>query len=142
MKKISAIAQKAMAVNSQPTEGTFPELPKVLVWMRFVIGVAYGLYLGMNNVRSGVMILQAANLIVFLPLMYVRFYLGVGQDHFASATFFSGTFNALALWLLIWIYMFTAQHEADEALIAKALGAIKSAGPEAPLGAVVDEPEF
>lgn len=34
---------------------------------------------------------------------------------------FSGTFNAVALCLLIWIYLFTAAHEEDEAKLVSLL---------------------
>ena len=142
-KKIEAILQKAAAFGSKPTEETFSELPKVLVWMRFVVGASYGYYLGANGVRSGVMPLQAMNVIVFIPMMYLRFYLGAPQDAFASQSFFSGTFNAFALCMLIWITMFTAQHEAEESLLVQALGTVKSmAEGDIVVEEVMEEQEF
>jgi hypothetical protein len=36
---VSDILKKALAINSKPTEESFPELPDVLIWARFVIGL-------------------------------------------------------------------------------------------------------
>jgi len=121
--RLVTVFRKAVAFQSHPTEETFPELPDVLIWFRFSLAVAYGLYLGLSGVRSSVYILQALNLITFVPVLYCRLYLGIsdfaGASSSSSSSFgsqigFAGTANALALTLLIWIYFFTAQHEDDE----------------------------
>ena len=108
-------------MNSKPTEESFPELPDFLVFLRFVFAVAYGVFIGMKGVRSGVMVLQGLNVIAFVPVMYCRFFLFVEQGQFDTQIIFSGTFNALALFLLIWIYFFTAEHVEDEARLAALL---------------------
>ncbi|EEC49425.1 predicted protein [Phaeodactylum tricornutum CCAP 1055/1] len=119
--KLKATLAKALAFNSKPTEETFPEFPKVLIWFRFLLGLSYGLYLGLNDYRSGTLPLQALNLITFLPVMYAKLYLGMDGDHFQTQTVFAGTFQAMSLCLLIWIYLFTAAHEADESKLASLL---------------------
>lgn len=121
----NGVLKKAIAVNSKPTEKSFPELPKVLIWIRAIIGAAYGLYLGYyGGKRSAVVILQAFNLICFVPMVYCRYFLGASPEVFPSQTFFGGLHNALALCLLLWVYGFTVQHSGEEArmmslLIAK-----------------------
>lgn len=84
VEKVKEVLKKAFAINSKPTEESFPELPDVLVWFRFILAVAYGTYLGLSGARSGVMPLQALNLICFVPLMYCRLYLGIDSETFAS----------------------------------------------------------
>ena len=113
--KFKEILKKALTFNLAPTEESFPELPEVLVWMRFFIAIFYGVFLGLKQVVSGTMPLQALNLICFVPVMYCRLYLGVSADTFNTEVIFSGTFNAVALCILIWIYYFTAEHSEDEA---------------------------
>jgi hypothetical protein len=45
--------------------------------------------------------------------MYTNFYLGVDSESFGMKLIFSGTFNALALCMLIWLYLYTAANEGD-----------------------------
>ena len=122
--RIKEVLKKALAMNSKPTEESFPELPEVLIWQRFLFGVLYGFYLGLNGVRSGVMPLQALNLICFVPLVYVRLFLGADSETFVSQALFSGTFQAVAICLLIWIYFFTADHPDDEAKLSTLLASV------------------
>lgn len=118
--KCTVVLQKALAVNSQPTEQTFPELPHVIIWMRFVIAVVYGTVLGIRNVRGSIMILNTVNLITFIPYMYCRFYLNVTMDSYShQPLFYVGLLPAVALALLIWIYFFTLHHEMEIELLAK-----------------------
>jgi hypothetical protein len=112
--KFKKVLKKALALNSKPTEESFPELPDVLLWFRFVLGVACGTYFGLKGIRSGTMPLQALNLICFVPLIYARVFLGAPAEVFPSQVLFSGTFQAVALCLLIWIYLFTAEHAEQE----------------------------
>jgi hypothetical protein len=112
--KFKAVLKKALAINSKPTEESFPELPDVLLWIRFFLGIVCGTYFGLKGVRSGTMPLQCLNLICFVPLLYARVYLGAATEVFPSQVLFSGTFQALALSLLIWIYFFTAEHAEQE----------------------------
>jgi hypothetical protein len=109
--KIQSAFRKAIAFNSQPTEESFPELPTVLIWLRFGLATAYGCLLGYNGTRSVLMLIQTLNLLAFLPVMYCRMYLRISQDTFPMQTVFSGLFQGVALALLLWIYGFTAAHE-------------------------------
>jgi len=113
-KKLQATLKKAVAINSQPTEESFPELPTILIWMRFVLGAAYGTYIGTQGIKSGTMALQCLNLVAFLPWIYTRLYLGVGGEQFVSDALFAGTVQGVALALLIWVYFYTAQMEDQE----------------------------
>jgi hypothetical protein len=152
--KLRAVLRKAVAINSKPTEETFPELPEVLVWIRFCIAVGYGIFLGLKGVRSGFMCLQALNLITFLPIMYCRFFLGAESGHFESQVIFSGTLNAVALCLLIWIYFFAAEHTDQERRLADLLISMSIPGGDDASGVlndgitfqqnlpVMEEPEF
>ena len=64
--------------------------------------------------------------------MYSRFYLGVPGEEFGAKIIFSGLINAGALALLLWIYWFTAMHEAEEGelrtLLATAVSSASSVG--------------
>jgi hypothetical protein len=125
-KRTKAIWAKAIAFNSQPTETTFPELPQVLIWLRFVLGLLYGIFLGCKDIHSAVMILQLVNLIIFVPVMYTKLYLGVNGDAFGTSILSSGTINAIALCLLVWITIFTYNHEAEETHLKDILHKVSS----------------
>jgi len=114
VKKLPALFKKAVAINSQPTEETFPELPTIIIWMRFVLGAAFGTYVGLKGIKSGAIALQALNLVAFLPFVYCRMYLGTEGDAFGTSILFAGTMQAVALALLLWIYFYTAQMEEQE----------------------------
>jgi len=124
--RLASTLRKAAAFGSRPTEEDFPELPDVLVWMRCLLGLAYGVFLGYNGTRSGSVPLQALNLVTFVPVMYCRMYLAAPSETFPGKTIFSGTFNALALCMLVWIYCFTAEHEEEGQRIASVLLAAAS----------------
>jgi hypothetical protein len=111
--RIKGILSKAMTANLQPTEESFPEFRKVLIWMRFFLAVAYGTFLGVYDIHSPVMLLHSLNLISFIPVMYAKMYMGVHGDSFGTDIIFAGTLNAVALALLIWIAIFTYNHEKD-----------------------------
>jgi hypothetical protein len=113
--KFLGTIRKMIAINSKPTEASFPELPSVLIWMRAILAIAYGWYLGTHNIRSGVLVINMLNLVAFIPVMYCRLYLNVqSTDQYSSSILFSGLFQAMALALLVWIYCFTSQHEETE----------------------------
>ena len=126
LKKLRDILKKAVAINSKPTEESFPELPQILIWMRFVLGASYGIYVGLQGLKGGALALQVLNLVAFLPYIYCRMYLGVSESgeagSFGTATIiFSGTAQGVALALLIWIYFYTAQMEDQESKLAALL---------------------
>jgi hypothetical protein len=107
--------RKMVAINSRPTEASFPELPTVVIWMRAVLAISYGWYLGSRNIRSGVMVINMLNLVAFIPVMYCRLYLNVqSTDQYSGSILFSGLFQSMALAILVWIYCFTSQHEETE----------------------------
>lgn len=118
--KLQATLKKALAFNSKPTAETFPELGEVVLWMRFVLALVYGTFLGMQSTRSGTMVLNSLNLIAFVPILYTKLYLGADPDY-EGTILFSGLVNALALCLLIWIYMFTLENEASEVKLSALL---------------------
>jgi hypothetical protein len=121
VQQLLIVLKKSIAVNSKPTEDTFPELPTVLIWIRFVLAVTYGTLLGIRNVRGAIMILNAINILTFLPIMYCRFYLRTDADQFRSSLLFSGVVPSIALTLLIWIYFYTQHHEAEAAKLSSML---------------------
>lgn len=140
-KKCSTALEKAVKINSKPTEETFPELPTVLIWLRFLLALTYGTFLGSNpTVQGWTVLLHQLNLIAFLPVMYCRLYLGVEGEHFGLQMIFSGTFQALALSLLIWMYFYTLHHELQEGKLASMLMTSDGGLMSDNSGAEMDEP--
>jgi hypothetical protein len=138
--KVKAILIKGSKMNSKPTLESFPELVDLLLWVRFFLGIIYGLYLGLNGIRSATLPLQGLNLIAFLPIMYTNLYLGVDSESFGMKLIFSGTFNALALCMLIWLYLYTAANEEDGLRMAALLvSSIFDDGTDTGTGVPVDE---
>ena len=82
-------------------------------------------------VTEGAGLLMGINLITFVPFIFCSTYLGANTDSYGSQILTAGTFNALALLLLIWIWFYTAQHESEENAI---IASLKAAAP-----VVVDE---
>lgn len=66
----ASILQKFFALNSKPTKETFPELPNMVIWMRFVLAACYGFWLGAGTQRGGVGILFGLNFVTFVPILY------------------------------------------------------------------------
>ena len=110
-----SVLSKFFAINSKPTKETFPELPNIVVWVRCILAIAYGVWLGMNpgNRGGAVNLLYGMNLVTFLPVMYCSTLLGADQDSYENKIMFSGVLSSFALMLLIWTYMYTLQHEND-----------------------------
>ena len=65
--------------------------------------------------------LQALNLITFIPMAYCNFYLRTPKGQFESKILFAGLLNALALCLLVWIYFYTAANQNEEVRFASLL---------------------
>lgn len=116
-----SIFAKLTDYQSKPTEETFPELPDVLIWIRIVLGVFYGISLGMRNQVGWVGILFALNVTTMLPTVYVSAFLGADPDNFKQGLTFVGVPNAMATCLLVWIMVFTYQHEEEESAFARAI---------------------
>lgn len=49
-----SIRSKLFAFQSKPTASTFPELPDIIIWVRIVLGAAYGVNLGLKDEVGGV----------------------------------------------------------------------------------------
>jgi hypothetical protein len=95
--------------------------------MRFGIAIVYGTTLGIRNVQGSLLILNAINLITFIPYMYCRYYLNANMESYQQPNtttttnsnsnhpplLFVGVLPALAMTLLIWIYYFTLRHEME-----------------------------
>ena len=120
-KSLSTILTQALAANSKPTEATFPELPIVLFWMRGLLGLGLGLFLGHHQITGASVLMHVLNCLSFVPTMYVYVYLGVPRDsnQFGGVwkTLWSGMAPAMALTLLVWMYLFTAMNERQVELL-------------------------
>ncbi len=107
--------------NSKPDVMTCPSLPEYMIWFRLVIGAAYGLSLGLRGQMGGVGLLFGLNAITFIPLLYVKFYLGANIESYQQSISLAGIPNAIALMLLLWIILFTMEHTHDEAALTSFL---------------------
>jgi hypothetical protein len=118
-----SILSKFLSINSKPTKETFPELPNVLVWFRFVLAVIYGTYLGVVAPQrsSGANLLFGFNWIVFVPSIYCTTFLGAEQASYDNKILFSGVLSTSALMLLIWTYLYTSENEVDVQAMASIL---------------------
>jgi hypothetical protein len=119
--KKESVIEKFFAVNSKPTFETFPELPDAVVWMRFVLALLYGGWLGLGTQRGGAGVIFGLNFIAFVPILYCNTFLGADGDSYGTKIYVSGVANSLGLMLLIWIYFHTLEHEGDEKMLAFAL---------------------
>jgi hypothetical protein len=113
--------QKFLAPNSKPNKDTFPELPDVVIWFRFILAVSYGTWLGLGTEQGGSAVLMALNFVTFVPILYCSTFLGADNESYGTKIFFGGVANSMALLMLIWIYFYTMRHEEDEAKISEAI---------------------
>ena len=104
------------------------------IWLRCVIALAYGSYIGIKGNNSPTNAIQIFNLLAFVPVMYCRMYLGVDSESFGSKIMLSGLLNAVALALLMWIYFFTAAHETEEAQLKTLLASLATSAAQAVAG--------
>ena len=140
MAKITTLLKKFVSLNSKPTIETFPELPNIIVWLRCILAIIYGAWLGIGNLTSGgAGVMFGLNFITFLPIIYCSTYLGADQESFGTKIYFGGVANSLALMLLIWVYFYTAEHADDELKLADALVAVVKNITIAEDGAAVEE---
>ena len=107
-----SILKKFVSIGSQPTPETFPELPECLIWMRFGLAVMFSVfYFGYrdteNFVGGALPLVMALNIVGFIPLLYCRLILVANTDAYDSKLIFDGLLNAMALILLLWIYIYT-----------------------------------
>jgi hypothetical protein len=121
----STIFKKLIIPNSKPNEESFPELPNVIFWLRAFLAIALGLYLGVHQITGAAVLMHVLNALCFVPVIYTHLYLGVKTDgdQFGGIwkMIWSGMAPAMALCLLVWIYMLTATQEREIELLNKML---------------------
>jgi hypothetical protein len=59
------------------------------------------------------------NVITFIPILYMNYYLNVNTDTFKGLNF-AGVQNGVALMLLVWVLFFTMLHEDEEQILSTA----------------------
>ena len=81
-------------------------------------------------------IIASLNFIMFIPVMFVNFYLNADLDSFKGKLNFTGVTQGLSLALLIWILVFTWIHDKEEGMLSQALihGAGDPLGPLTTVG--------
>ena len=116
-------------------------------------GFVYGISLGFRessqdpSIQGAMGIIFGVNVIMFLPIIYLNFYLNAEIDSYKGLNF-AGVQNGLALMMLIWIIFFTMLHEEEEMALNAAVvqSVVKAAVGEddnvAETGEVVEDSEF
>ena len=118
--------------QSSPTSSSFPNLPDYIIWLRIVLGVAYGISLGYRegastsdevfqpqHINGAIGILFGLNIITFVPTIYMNFYLNAETDTYKNLNF-AGVTNGIAIMVLVWLTFFTMLHEKEESVLAEA----------------------
>jgi len=106
---------------------TFPELVDCIVWLRFILAVSFGFWIGNESPnRGGANLMLGLNFIAFPPIFYCQTFLGADQESYGTKLYFSGIVQGLSLALLIWIYCYTSSHPEDEEAFASLFGKIVS----------------
>ena len=116
----SSILSKLCSFQSKPSYETFPELPDMIIWIRIVLAVTYGISLGLRNQTGFAGILFALNVVTFLPIVYINSYLNADTDSYKNGLNFVGVPNAMATCVLVWIIIFTHEHSEEESAFAAA----------------------
>lgn len=117
-----------LAINSKPNKDTFPELPDLIVWMRFVLAIAYGSWLGLSGQKGAAGIIFGLNFVTFVPIVYCSTFLGADAESYGTKLYFSGVVNGVSLLMLLWIYFHTLDHAEEEKLLSEVLnGTMKQA---------------
>jgi hypothetical protein len=118
-----SLLEKLLTPGWNPSLTTFPELPDCIIWMRFVLAIFFGFFIGLESKsRGGYNLMFALNLIAFVPVFYATTYLGASQDEFGAKLVFGGVIQGLALTVLIWVYFYTGSHPHDEAAFSLVFG--------------------
>jgi hypothetical protein len=127
-RSLSSNLKRMVAINSKPNAETFPELPNILIWVRFVLAIAYGTYLGVyNKSRTWAGLMMGLNFITFLPILYCSTFLGADNESYGAKVIFGGVLQSVSLMFLIWIYFYTKAHEADELKLGELLAVMNTA---------------
>eukprot|EP00542_Grammatophora_oceanica_P017452 CAMPEP_0194029926 /NCGR_PEP_ID=MMETSP0009_2-20130614/3552_1 /TAXON_ID=210454 /ORGANISM="Grammatophora oceanica, Strain CCMP 410" /LENGTH=161 /DNA_ID=CAMNT_0038669749 /DNA_START=10 /DNA_END=495 /DNA_ORIENTATION=- len=107
---ILKIIKKFGAWGSKPDVNTFPELTQCVIWLRFIIAIGYGTYLGLSDSNRAIAVMFGLNAVTFVPLIYCHVLLQAEMESFSGLTF-GGLVNALALIILIWVGIHSWKHE-------------------------------
>ena len=135
---------KCTSRHSQPNSTTFPDLPAIITWIRFLLGGLYGLSLGLRaETRGMVGALFGLNVIAFLPMFWFNSYLGADVDSYKSLNFV-GVLNGFAFMILVWVVLFTWEHGEEEVSLGKVIGEVvkRSAVSDSNEGHIGMEEEF
>jgi hypothetical protein len=127
MTKIKAILSKFFDVGSKPNLETFPELPQVVIWLRAILGLAFGAYMGLVAKKGAVGLILGLNVITFIPTIYCKTMLLADVESYGMSLQFGGVTNALALGVLVWIYGYTWRHSDAESKLGHVAAAIRAA---------------
>ena len=121
------------AFQSAPNVKSYPNLPEHIIYFRLVLGLLCGLYFAFREyqqvynpnttyIMSGfVGIVASLNFVMFIPVMFVNFYLNADLDSFKGRLNFTGLINGVSLAILIWILAFTWVHDKEEMILNQAL---------------------
>ena len=121
--------KRMVAINSKPSKETYPELAQNLIWVRFVLAIIYGTYLGLYNTsRTWAGLMLGLNFITFLPIIYCSTFLGADNESYGNKVFFGGVLQSVSLMFLIWIYFFTTDHEDVEMKLTEMLVSVLNTG--------------
>lgn len=152
MTSFSSSFKKFTACNSSPSALTYPQLPDSIIYLRIFLGIAYGTSLGYRENSTSVALTGAVgivfgiNVVVFIPILYLQFYLNAKIDSYKKSLNFVGVVNGLAAMLLVWVTLFTALHEMElealgGAVVKSAVDVVTKGGEEGNFEVVEDLPE-
>ena len=94
--------KKFITFGSAPTKDTFPDLPNYVTWLRLLVALLYGIYIGVSNQYGGLGVFLGISMITFIPLSYIDIYLKGKTSTYEKLTF-AGVPNALAFLTLVWV---------------------------------------
>jgi hypothetical protein len=118
--------------QSKPDATTLPELPTITIWIRFVLATMFGISLGLRNETRGFFgIAYGLNIIAFAPMMWLTTWLNADIYSYKSLKF-AGVPNGFALMLLIWITLFTMNHQEEEESLAMVVTNVAEMAPSMP----------
>jgi len=118
--------KKFIAYKSSPSVETYSTLPGDITWMRLFLGLAYGITLGYREsifdatLRGSTGLIMGLNVIVFVPIVYLKIYLNAQTDTYKALNF-QGIPNAFAFMMLIWTIFVTMLHENEETALTNAV---------------------
>jgi hypothetical protein len=106
-----------------------------MTWIRAVLALTCGVWISIQSTTSlaavstragggAANLIFAFNIVCFtpLPVAYTITYLRVDKESHGAKLLFAGVPQGIAVVLLIWIWVYTSSHEADEMVFAAALG--------------------